>query len=168
MQPFQRHKKDEFLSYALPLPEGRAGTAWEPAKPEISVLVPTPIMALELTQPLTEISTSDLPGDKGRPTLKADLTAICELSVWRKYGSLDVSQQYGSPWPVTGIALPLPPSNCSVSHYPSPHLFLFCLSVSSSVFLSSAGFERLKRILMKVDENCINVAQNMDHCEHRN
>jgi hypothetical protein len=34
-------------------------------------------MVLGLTQPLTEISTRNLPGDKGRPALKADnLTAI--------------------------------------------------------------------------------------------
>jgi hypothetical protein len=40
------------------------------------------IMALGLTQPLTEMSTSDLPGGKGRPVHKADkLTAICELIV---------------------------------------------------------------------------------------
>jgi hypothetical protein len=37
-------------------------------------------MALESTQPLTEISTKNLPGGKGgRPARKADnLTAICE------------------------------------------------------------------------------------------
>jgi hypothetical protein len=35
-------------------------------------------MALGSTQPLTEMSTRNLPGGKGRPTLKADkLTAIC-------------------------------------------------------------------------------------------
>jgi hypothetical protein len=34
-------------------------------------------MALESTQPLTEMSTANLPGGKGRPALKADnLTAI--------------------------------------------------------------------------------------------
>jgi hypothetical protein len=35
-------------------------------------------MALGSTQPLTEISTRNLPGGKGRPARKADLTAICE------------------------------------------------------------------------------------------
>jgi hypothetical protein len=41
-------------------------------------------MALGLTQPLTEMSTRNLPGGKGRPAHKADkLTAICEPTVWR-------------------------------------------------------------------------------------
>jgi hypothetical protein len=36
-------------------------------------------MALGSTQPLTETSTTDLPGGKGRPARKADnLTAICK------------------------------------------------------------------------------------------
>jgi hypothetical protein len=36
-------------------------------------------MSLGLRQPVTEMSTSNLPGGKGRPTCKADnLTAICE------------------------------------------------------------------------------------------
>jgi hypothetical protein len=36
-------------------------------------------VALGSTQPLTEMSTRDLPGGKGRPALKADnLTAVCE------------------------------------------------------------------------------------------
>jgi hypothetical protein len=39
-------------------------------------------MALGSTQPLTEISTSNLPGGKGRPVRKADnLTTICESIV---------------------------------------------------------------------------------------
>jgi hypothetical protein len=39
-------------------------------------------MALGSTQPLTEMSTRKLPGDKGRPALKADnITAICESIV---------------------------------------------------------------------------------------
>jgi hypothetical protein len=39
-------------------------------------------MVLGSTQPLTEISTKNLPGGKGRPVRKADNhTAICELIV---------------------------------------------------------------------------------------
>jgi hypothetical protein len=39
-------------------------------------------MALSSSQPLTEISTRNLPGGKGRPARKADnLTAICEPTV---------------------------------------------------------------------------------------
>jgi hypothetical protein len=43
-------------------------------------------MALGSTQPLTEMSTENLPGGKGRPTglCKADsLTVIYELIVWK-------------------------------------------------------------------------------------
>jgi hypothetical protein len=43
-------------------------------------------MALGSTHPLTEMSTRNLPGDKGRPTRKADnLTAICEPTVWKMW-----------------------------------------------------------------------------------
>jgi hypothetical protein len=39
-------------------------------------------MALESTQPLTDMSTSNLPGGKGLPVRKADnLTAVCEPTV---------------------------------------------------------------------------------------
>jgi hypothetical protein len=35
-------------------------------------------MTLGSTQPLTEMSTTKIPGSKGRQARKADLTAICE------------------------------------------------------------------------------------------
>jgi hypothetical protein len=48
-------------------------------------------MALESTQPLTEMSTRNLPGGKGRPARKSD--------------NLTISQTYGPPRLVTGIDL---------------------------------------------------------------
>jgi hypothetical protein len=43
-------------------------------------------MALGSTQPLTEMSTGNLPGDKGRQARKADnLTAICEPIVCKTW-----------------------------------------------------------------------------------
>jgi hypothetical protein len=50
------------------------------------------IMALVSTQPLTDMSTRNLPGGKKRPALRDDdLAAICEPNV-RKCGSLNLWQ----------------------------------------------------------------------------
>jgi hypothetical protein len=65
------------------------------------------IIYLGSTQPLTEMSTRNLPRGKGRPARKCDnLTAICELIFYRECGGLDVSQPYGLSRPVTRIVLP--------------------------------------------------------------
>jgi hypothetical protein len=45
-------------------------------------------MALGSTQPLTEMSTRNIPGGEGRPVRKADnLTAICEPIVYKNVGA---------------------------------------------------------------------------------
>jgi hypothetical protein len=61
-------------------------------------------MALQLTQPLTEISTRNLPGGKGQLAHTADdLTTICEPTVYEIWEP-KVSQPHGPPQPVTGTS----------------------------------------------------------------
>jgi hypothetical protein len=60
-------------------------------------------MALGSTQPLTEMGTRILPGGKGWPARKADISPPSVSPLSRKYEILDVSQPYGPPRTVTGI-----------------------------------------------------------------
>jgi hypothetical protein len=66
-------------------------------------------MAVGSTQPLTEMSTVNLPGGKGRPTHRVyNVTAICEPIVYTKCGSLKSLNPLGLSQSLAGTALPLP------------------------------------------------------------
>jgi hypothetical protein len=62
-------------------------------------------MTLGSSQPLTEMSTRISVTCKGRPGLKADNFTPSVSRLSRECGSLEVSQPYGTPRPVTGTAL---------------------------------------------------------------
>jgi hypothetical protein len=63
----------------------------------LNLLPSSRIMALGSTQPLTEMSTRNIPGGKERPALKADnLTAICEPIVWQMWDTRRLTTLWAS------------------------------------------------------------------------
>jgi hypothetical protein len=71
-------------------------------------------MALGLTQPVTEMCICNLSRRKGSQGVRLANSLPCVSWLSRKCGSLDVSQHYGPPQPLRGIALP-------------PFCFSYCL-----------------------------------------
>jgi hypothetical protein len=60
-------------------------------------------MALGSTQPLTEMSTRNIPGGEGRPARKVDnLTAICESIVYKNVGASTSHSPMGLHDPLQG------------------------------------------------------------------
>jgi hypothetical protein len=62
------------------------------------IILPNPsssTMALEFTQPLTDMSTRNLPGDKGQPVHKSgNFTAICVPTVYKIWDVSPFSERY--------------------------------------------------------------------------
>jgi hypothetical protein len=103
-------------------------------------------MALGSTQPKTEMSTRNLPGVKGGRRVRLTTSSPSASRFSRKCGILNISQHYGPPRPLTGIALPLhlcvPTRNSFKikSKRKSLNLFQFPESIPrSTVMISSTG-----------------------------
>jgi hypothetical protein len=91
------------------------------------------IMALGSTRPLREMSTRHLPGVKDYQHIMLTTLPPSVNRLYRKCVSVDVSQLYGRPRPITGIALAYLYLTSNIKFFKTfPQLLLFPWAVYSS------------------------------------